>query len=654
MDDLRLQTVAARVVAWHNRHPLARRIGPQQVRSVGYVALSVGADADADADAVTVPDVPPSAHQPLADAAPPGEPAAPAEEDFTAAFAALAEHHAADAQPAVAEDAAAQAAVAVDTAVDTAVAVDTADAADAVHAADGADGADGADADAFEIELDVAADTEAVASAPGAEAAAEDSDVATLLAPEPSEQPAPAPVPVPAEAVAKSAPHIPTLRDRVLVRAQQPAVQGALLTTHEGYRPTVHPRAATPAWALAAAEHGEGDHFMAPLSPRALARWVAQHGRALRPPPVDGPVRRVSTAAVAGGPVAGTAYVMTAAIAGGGLTSRVLVGAGTPGAVLGSRLWSPPRVATAALLGALLLATAAVAVAGWLRPAAAFPAAAADAVASVASAASAASHATAASAEPAASTAPAEFAASAAAAARAASAPEAAAAALTEGVSAAAAHAAASEATGAEAPPHEPGVGTTAHSPAHLPAHPPAQPPKGAPASAELAVTTVKPVPAYAQKGAVGLPPRGLGLSEADKAAAREAVAAARAGRPAAPRATGGTPPADEAQAAGTAGTAGAGPQAAPAAAAPPAEVPAGPSFAVSTRALRTRAEAEQLQVAISALLRTPGAASRRVELLPEGDDWRVVAWPFIGQPEADRVRALLAGRGMKVDVVRF
>jgi hypothetical protein len=82
--------------------------------------------------------------------------------------------------------------------------------------------------------------------------------------------------------------------------------------------------------------------------------------------------------------------------------------------------------------------------------------------------------------------------------------------------------------------------------------------------------------------------------------------------------------------------------------------VPAGPTFAISTRALRTRAEAEQLQAAITALLRTPGTASRRVELLPEGDDWRVVAWPFNGQAEADRMRAMLAGRGMKVEVVRF
>ena len=42
MEDLRpdaLQTVAARVAAWHNRHPLARRIVAEQVQSVGFVAL---------------------------------------------------------------------------------------------------------------------------------------------------------------------------------------------------------------------------------------------------------------------------------------------------------------------------------------------------------------------------------------------------------------------------------------------------------------------------------------------------------------------------------------------------------------------------------------------------------------------------------------
>jgi hypothetical protein len=31
--------VVARVVAWHNRHPLAVRITPEQVHSVGVVSL---------------------------------------------------------------------------------------------------------------------------------------------------------------------------------------------------------------------------------------------------------------------------------------------------------------------------------------------------------------------------------------------------------------------------------------------------------------------------------------------------------------------------------------------------------------------------------------------------------------------------------------
>jgi hypothetical protein len=45
MEDLRLQAVAARVAAWHNRHPLARRITAAQVHSIGYVALPFSAGA---------------------------------------------------------------------------------------------------------------------------------------------------------------------------------------------------------------------------------------------------------------------------------------------------------------------------------------------------------------------------------------------------------------------------------------------------------------------------------------------------------------------------------------------------------------------------------------------------------------------------------
>ena len=39
MNDLRLSTLAHQVVAWHNRHPLARRIGVQHVQAMGYVVM---------------------------------------------------------------------------------------------------------------------------------------------------------------------------------------------------------------------------------------------------------------------------------------------------------------------------------------------------------------------------------------------------------------------------------------------------------------------------------------------------------------------------------------------------------------------------------------------------------------------------------------
>lgn len=39
MEPLRLDPVPARVLAWHNRHPLARRIAPAHIGSMGYVAL---------------------------------------------------------------------------------------------------------------------------------------------------------------------------------------------------------------------------------------------------------------------------------------------------------------------------------------------------------------------------------------------------------------------------------------------------------------------------------------------------------------------------------------------------------------------------------------------------------------------------------------
>ncbi len=85
--------------------------------------------------------------------------------------------------------------------------------------------------------------------------------------------------------------------------------------------------------------------------------------------------------------------------------------------------------------------------------------------------------------------------------------------------------------------------------------------------------------------------------------------------------------------------------------------VDTGPAFALSTRLLRTRTEAEQVMAAVQALLLTirgRNEAPLQVEIVPVGDDWRVAAFPFRRQPEADRARALLASRGLRVSVVDF
>lgn len=86
----------------------------------------------------------------------------------------------------------------------------------------------------------------------------------------------------------------------------------------------------------------------------------------------------------------------------------------------------------------------------------------------------------------------------------------------------------------------------------------------------------------------------------------------------------------------------------------PAAAPPRALRFAVSTRALRTRAEAEQVQVAMRSLLLTVDATPPQVQVLPQGEDWRVVAWPFASRAAADKAHALLVSRGMRLAVVEF
>lgn len=92
---------------------------------------------------------------------------------------------------------------------------------------------------------------------------------------------------------------------------------------------------------------------------------------------------------------------------------------------------------------------------------------------------------------------------------------------------------------------------------------------------------------------------------------------------------------------------------AAPVAAAP-APRPGQPAFALSTRPLRTRAEADQVRIAMKSLLRATSMTAVRVDVIAEGDDWRVVGMPFESREKADQARALLVSRGMRVQVVAF
>ncbi|MDE2501901.1 MAG: hypothetical protein KGL18_02830, partial [Burkholderiales bacterium] len=90
------------------------------------------------------------------------------------------------------------------------------------------------------------------------------------------------------------------------------------------------------------------------------------------------------------------------------------------------------------------------------------------------------------------------------------------------------------------------------------------------------------------------------------------------------------------------------------AATAAPATPRAELKFAVTTRVMRTRAEAEQVAAAMGALLQTIDAGAVHTDILPVQDDWRVVGWPFARRQDADKARALLSARGMRVQVIAF
>lgn len=451
MEDLRpesLQTVATRVVAWHNRHPLARRVTAEQVQSVGYVALPY---------------------------------LAPGQKDS------------------------------------------------------------------------------------------------------PSDSPRPA-------ADATEAPAGGSLRERALARAKQAA----------GDENGPPPRPDRPLHRLKAAFT---EDFIAPLSPRRVARWAAQHGVAQARPPSGAPLKQVEPDAAFAGKTREllTLYVMTAMVESRGQRVRMLLGPGSGKAVLGKRLWSPPRLAAGAVAALGTVATLGLALALlWQTPPSPAPVAMAhtgavtDAVTSHAE-------------PPAPAALPPSI-----------KPPSMRAAALADAGLADDATAAASAASAAQARPH-------------------AEPPPDA----------------QPTLGRVNLPALGLPRGDAGVTAARERRLAQRGGAASAAlpamglAASAAAPLIVAAQPAPAASK--------PALAAPPAPAPAPASaFALSSRRLRTRAESEQTMAAVQSLLVAAGHQGIQVEVVPTGEDWRVVSWPFGQRNQAEKARTLLASRGIRLEVVDF
>ena len=278
MQVLRLNEVLMRVVAWHNRHPLARRITASQVHSIGEVLLPFAASTPALAPPLppalsSLPDVADLLQPPQAAVSMVGDghgPAAPVWPDDT-------ERAAQDAVP--------------DIAAPTSTASDTADltpdrAAEAPPAP-GAEPETDAEASPFTLaEADLAAGLAAelndAAPAPAA-AAAEAPDLALPLDPQDADTPAPAPAPF--TPVPHTVPHTsPNFTTPSTATAPPPSRLKRLLARLTGRQPGM-PRL----------QSTFSRDFIWPLSPRRVARWARAHGQLQPLAPADWPRRVVET-----------------------------------------------------------------------------------------------------------------------------------------------------------------------------------------------------------------------------------------------------------------------------------------------------------------------------------------------------------------------
>ena len=572
MQVLRLNEVLMRVVAWHNRHPLARRITASQVHSIGEVLLPFAAPMPAWAPPMppavsSLPGVAellqtPQAAVPMWSTDPGSSDPVWANDTGRAAPDAVPDAEA----PATASRDADDLPPDRDTEVPPATDAET-----ETHAA----------ASPFALaEADLAAGLAAelydATQAPAAAAAGTPDFVLPL---QPQAAPSPTP-PAPAPHAAHAAPGAATPSTATVT---PPSRLKRLLARLTGRQPGM-PRL----------QSTFSRDFIWPLSPRQVARWAREHGQLQPLAPADWPRRRVET----DGKLLGTArqkglahsvelHVLTAAIGVGDRRLRVLMDA--QGAVIGPRAYSRPRLAAAG--GLLAMAVLGV---GWttLRPK--LPDGAAVLAAATA---------------PAVRAAPAASAASSAVMAAAAASMPADGASRTQHANAAAA--ASAEAT---APAKHP---ADSHAAGPATAGPPAA---AAPAATP---TTHAAVPAAAgQSGSLGrIRPS---LSDEDKQAARVQTAALRSNKSETTRAV--------------------------AVATAPVTV-----YAVVSRPSPQREVASAgLAVMKRASGRLPEPVPDHSELMQNQGDWRAAWWPFASLVDAERARVLLAGKGLKVDVVEF
>ena len=660
MQALRLNEVLTRVVAWHNRHPLARRINAAQVHSVGEVLLPFASARPAPLAAPAQVATAPAAEAPaLHDLLDPPAAAAPHAQAQAQAQAQAEGEGEANSSPATTPES--QADELFGNAMDAPVpqpgtqsesiadpfadpfadpiadpfadpfedpmadpaAQDSAEAA-AAPAAD--------DADGTEVLIELSTDADDDPAAPSEKPAQDDdawtdpatadlasAELASAFAtvadpPTPSavslpDEPAPHPA-VPAEpteaaAAAKALAAAPLPLPAGLADAGTAAIALHLAPSWRARLARLWPGSPAPttgsAGALPKLQATFSRDFIWPLRPAQVARWARRHGSLAALAPADWPQRVIDTdgALMARARQQQLPHDLTVHL----LTAAIGVGdrrirvlIDAQGRVIGPRSYSPPRLAAAACVMALGLLGAGGA---WLPRA--HPGNTPETLAAVAAAASAA--------------------ALAATAAQASAAAASAAVALWR-----------AQAADAAAP---------------APANPPAQAPADA-APAEA------PNPADAQVAPTALAQAANADAPAGNHASHTGTDPAAAASPGNLRLPTWISEADTQAARAQTQTLRSAAEAATAAALARPRAPA-PVFAVVTKATLERdSAARSLALMRASRSRLTGVPPDNGELMQNGREWRAAWWPFDSQADAERARVMLTARGLKAEVVEF